>query len=297
MSAGESRSIGWTMDEVLRPTMALYWNMPADAEAIFSINDAVPHPRSFGSSWPPVAGRDVAWSTSRFQIEADAIRAKFPEEARRVVRPREWHHLYRYFDVVDLWHRGAHNLARVLSILCEENEAHRTDIVSDWAYKWLTHEANRKKLSTWDQKSDVMNVLTLKDMKNVGDCGKESLDLLRGALQFWHGIYAPLAIYKRLRDAHAQAQDRGTYSLSSISKPEVLTVTSSHHNPTPGHLIAPFCAHSHYPGPFQLRCPGAYPTDGRHLRLGSTQHLGQFKSSSGRRCAHDCIWNCRCPPR
>ncbi|KAL2023578.1 hypothetical protein VTK56DRAFT_2186 [Thermocarpiscus australiensis] len=214
--------IGWfwgtTSDnqQVPKPVMGFYRHTPADAECIFSDKTSVDRDVNLDRE-------AVAWDDKRLQTEADAIRAKYPREARKLIRPTQWEDLYRYFHVVDLWEQGAWNLWWVLQRLCDENEdrsgrvrsnrkastgqqlqvaprAHAdldfSGVIDDWAYKWCTHGENRRKLSTWDQHCDILNVLTQADWDDIGDCETEALNVLRGALQYWHNVYFSISPVK-----------------------------------------------------------------------------------------------------
>lgn len=182
--------IGWIWDvtsnnmTVMMPTMRMYLAMPPDAQCIFSLSDEVKEPRSFPNAILPDR-EAVAWTAEELQAEADLLRAKFPDEVQRLVRPTEWEHLYRYFDAHDLWFKGAWNLWNLLEHLCMENDF----IVGDWAYKWCTHEEHRHRLRTWDRRVDILNLMTRADWASIGNCGGGALDVLRCELQRWHSYY------------------------------------------------------------------------------------------------------------
>lgn len=296
--------------------MGMYRNMPADAACVFTISDEVPVPRSFPSGWPPINGpRNVVWDSGRHQIEADAIRRKYPEQAQAIVRPSEFHHLYQYFDVVDLWYKGVNNILHVLNILCDENDAAAqraiemadiVDVVDDWVYKWLTHEANRQKLALWDQQSDVLDILTPADRTDVGPCDGEVPDIIRGAFKYWHGTLPkptsdrPESVRVDLPETSA---DDGMYAPHPVSRLQLLTPTSSHHS-LPSSILAPVCALRRWTSPFQLGFAGAPRAHVRHFQRGSTRRLCQHKPLPGfsrardrqwiarQHCRQDCRW-CR----
>jgi len=193
-------SIGWDWGmsangwRIPQPQMGFYWNLPADAPCAFSKNK---DQRCLSRGLAP-KHRAVAWSDVRVRTMATTLRAEHGDKVKTLVRPERWEDLYRSFDTVDLWSEGSWNLWRVLQLLCDENDAaaqsHALDCavcdeVENWAYSWCTHKTNRLKLATWDQKSDILSVLSPSDSKNVSDCPKEALNMLRDALKYWHNQY------------------------------------------------------------------------------------------------------------
>jgi hypothetical protein len=174
--------------------MGFYWNLPADAPCLFSSEKAkrcldplAPRPR-----------RGLAWTDGQVRDRAADLRARYGPTPQTLRRPRTWEDLYRYFDAVDLWDSGAWNLWRVIHFMCDEDElstarAHSDaavfNEVDDWAYDWCTHYENRRRLSRWDQRSDILDVLSQVDADNVRGCSPEALNILRGALKHWYGEY------------------------------------------------------------------------------------------------------------
>ncbi|KAG7291827.1 hypothetical protein NEMBOFW57_001848 [Staphylotrichum longicolle] len=201
---------GWRIPQ---PQMGFYWNLPADAPSAFSKKR---EQRSISRGLAP-KHRAIAWNDARVHAAATTLRAEHGDTVKTLVRPQRWEDLYQFFDTVDLWFEGSWNLWRVLHLLCDENDvaAQRDsldsailDEVERWAYKWCTHKTNRLKLATWDQKSDILSVLSESDSSNVAGCRKEALDMLRGALKYWHGHYKIPVPEQDGSKADAQQLDR-----------------------------------------------------------------------------------------
>lgn len=195
MFSGVSTHLGVTTNkkQVMMPGMSLYTTMPADSKCIFSLNEQVREKRSLQHVLPK---RDaVAWDQARIQAKADAIRKEYPSESKSIVRPVMWEQLYEFFDAHDLYFEGAWNLWAVIKQICNENspdggfDQGQCDIVADWAYKWLTHNANLDQLGTWDKNSDILDILSRQDWGSIGDCGPKALDVLRGEFLHWHCYY------------------------------------------------------------------------------------------------------------
>jgi hypothetical protein len=191
-----------------QPRMGFYWNMPADATCLFSINEDVPEKRRYKRGIVPSRPSD-AWNDHDVRSMAAILRSLHGDKTKTMVRPKVWDDLYHFFDVVDLWTKGAWNLWRALQLICDENEGPpsqpRLDDtaigeVEEWAYAWCTHEQNRTRLGWWDQRSDILHVLSPADSKDLDGCGPEVLAVLRSALLHWHRIYR---IPSQQRDGHA----------------------------------------------------------------------------------------------
>ncbi len=183
-----------------QPHMGFYWNMPADAACAFSSNKKY---RSFerGEIAPH---RVVTLNDNQVHDIATALRASHGHKAQTLVRPQTWEDMYQFFDAVDLRMKGPWNLWRVLHLLCDENDGLMTtsdaetgsdmdpaarDEIEGWAYNWCTHETNRITLGTWDQTSDILQLLSSADSQDIHGCDAQVLDALRDALQYWHDKY------------------------------------------------------------------------------------------------------------
>ncbi|KAL2255648.1 hypothetical protein VTK26DRAFT_2955 [Humicola hyalothermophila] len=236
-------------------TMGIYWNMPADAECVFSICDEVRVKRSIPWSRVPFY-RDVEyWSPQRIQAKANSIRARYPEQARRVVRPTSQIELYKYFDAIDLYTHGAYNLLWVILRLCDENDgivplasqSDRFDVVDDWVYKWCTHAENRRKLGTWNRQGDILDVMTPDDWMDIGVCPKEAVDFARGVLKYWHAFYFGTSpVRSALQDPSDQAS-HGRRSSSGLVEPvmscsRVQNDGTLFHPQPSSHLFLPYIA-------------------------------------------------------
>ncbi|KAJ4298713.1 hypothetical protein N0V88_003745 [Collariella sp. IMI 366227] len=147
----------------------------------------------FGAA--PHHGRQPsAWDEKEIRLAADDYRGAFRADVEQLSRPTIWEDLYKWFDAVDLWEKGAWNLWRVLQFLCDQNEEQQRkyntwDVVDDWAYDWCTSSSNRAALAAWDRRSDIFSILSPADHKNIHDSSPESLNILRGALFYWHSMY------------------------------------------------------------------------------------------------------------
>jgi hypothetical protein len=192
-------SFGTAANEVKmpQPHMGFYWGMPADAPCIFSIHGGVKKPRTYGMlNVPP--RRHYLWPDDQLLEASTLIRCLHGDKAKSIVRPVIWEDLYKYFDPVDLWTRGAWNLWRLLHLLCDENEAQVTTIhmdpdyvneIIDWAYAWCTNINNQAKLRAWNQKSDILTLMSAEDWKNLDGCSVRALTILRHTLGKWHNEY------------------------------------------------------------------------------------------------------------
>lgn len=196
-----------------QPQMGFYWKMPADATCIFSITDQVREKRSFRRGAIPSRSSN-AWMDDDIRSRAAALRSQYGDKTKTIVRPKVWEDLYQYFDAVDLWNMGAWNLWRVLHFLCDENEgpppqsrldAAAIEEIEQWAYDWCTHEQNRIRLGWWDQRSDILHVLSPANLQDLDGYGPEVLTVLRGALMYWHRMYKNPA---QQRYGHAASGER-----------------------------------------------------------------------------------------
>jgi hypothetical protein len=188
-----------------RPPLAFYLFPPADGECLFTLSDEIKTPRVFDRKKNPILPLDIpTWSPLEIQLEANKIRTKHPHLARLVQWPSSWHYLYKYFDSVDLWTKGAWNLLALLEHLAEENEkadkeagyvyedsakSTNFDVVDDWVWKWCSWEENRDLLSTWDRRTDILNLLNAAHWTSIGPISPEDKDKLRNCLLYWHAMY------------------------------------------------------------------------------------------------------------
>ncbi|GAB1311669.1 hypothetical protein MFIFM68171_01879 [Madurella fahalii] len=175
------------------PNIGFYTSVPADAECILSLNAEVPAKRSLGHRLQIQDRPAELWLDWDVEKAARDFRAEYPREVANIVRPTLWEDLYRYFDAHDLWFKGAWNLWHVIQCLCDENEGIRKQIdphdlneIDGWAWRWCTHRENRDRLSTWDQQSDILDLLTQENRNELCGCGSETLDILRRALCYWY---------------------------------------------------------------------------------------------------------------
>lgn len=181
-------------------SMGIYWSMPANAECNFTLCTEVPEKRSIFWGTVPFYRDMHVWSGEQIQARANYIRAKYPEQASKVVRPTSQTDLYKYFDAMDLYINGAYNLLWVILRLCDENDGIAQhidntgcfDTVDDWAYKWCTHGENRRKLSGWDRRGDILDIMTPEDWKSIGNSDNEALNMLRSVLWEWYSKYFAL---------------------------------------------------------------------------------------------------------
>ncbi|KAL2181020.1 uncharacterized protein P884DRAFT_266842 [Thermothelomyces heterothallicus CBS 202.75] len=180
-----------------QPLMGFYWNMPQDAPCILSLPKAR---RCFKRGEIPHGRRGVAWDDDYVCDAAAALRVRRGPKMNTLVRPRTWEDMYQYFDAIDLWNMGAWNLWRVVHFACDENEgapgepspskfAASFEVVDEWAYDWCTHEEHRTRLSAWDERSDILCVLSPAEINHVSCCGIQELSVLRGALRYWSRFY------------------------------------------------------------------------------------------------------------
>ncbi|KAL2169701.1 hypothetical protein VTG60DRAFT_5754 [Thermothelomyces hinnuleus] len=179
-----------------QPLMGFYWNMPQDAPCILSLPKAR---RCFKRGEVPHGRRSVAWDDDYVCDTVAALRVRRGPKMNTLVRPRTWEDMYQYFDAVDLWTMGAWNLWRVVHFACDENEggpgepspskSAAFEVVDEWAYDWCTHEEHRARLSAWDERSDILCVLSPAEINDVSCCDIQELSVLRGALRYWSRFY------------------------------------------------------------------------------------------------------------
>ena len=217
-----------------QPHMGFYWNMPADAPCAFSSDKGY---RSFkrGEMAPH---RIIALDDNQVRGIATELRDSHGHEAQTLVRPKTWEDMYQSFDAVDLWFKGSWNLWRVLHLLCDENDGLMTtsdsemdpemdsdmdqaarDEIEGWAYNWCTHETNRFTLSTWDQTSDILRLLSPADSQDIHGCNSQVLNVLRAALEYWHDKYK--------ESPHPQEDGKGGDFDRSSDMPEVSLTTTT----------------------------------------------------------------------
>ncbi|KAK4042492.1 hypothetical protein C8A01DRAFT_13926 [Parachaetomium inaequale] len=185
---------GLTRDHIRvpQPAMGLYFNIPEDAPCKLSLSK---HRRAFSYA---SSRRNFAWDDDRVRAMVSTLRAKHGPRMDTLVRPKTWEDMYQYFDAVDLWVAGAWNLWRAVHHACDENEGPVAqsppdpavfDEIDQWTYDWCTHEQNRNRLGAWDQRSDILCVLSPTDSQDISDCDVAALTILRGALKHWYRQY------------------------------------------------------------------------------------------------------------
>ncbi|KAL2158401.1 hypothetical protein VTH06DRAFT_4449 [Thermothelomyces fergusii] len=189
---------GFARNDVVipQPFMGFYWNMPQDAPCILSLPKAQ---RCFRRGEVSYGRRSAAWNDDDVRNMVAALRLQRGPKMNTLVRPRTWEDMYQYFDAVDLWTMGAWNLWRVVHLACDENEegAGEPDpsrsaalaAVDDWAYNWCTHEEHRSRLRAWDERSDILCVLSPAEVNDVLCCGIPELSVLRDVLVYWSRFY------------------------------------------------------------------------------------------------------------
>ena len=198
----QQSKVGWNWGRarndvvVPQPLMSFYWNMPQDAPCILSLPKRV---RSFKRGAVPHGRRSTAWDDNRVCETIHHLRKRRGPKMNTLIRPKTWEDMFRYFDAIDLWHHGAWNLWRVIHYACDENERGRDaespsshaalDTIDDWVYAWCTHKEHRIRLSAWDERSDVLCVLSPTDISDISSCNVAELSILRGALKYWHRFY------------------------------------------------------------------------------------------------------------
>ncbi|KAL2269045.1 hypothetical protein VTJ83DRAFT_3891 [Remersonia thermophila] len=170
-----------------QPNMVFYWRMPADAPCVLSLHGSVTAPRTYSRLDVPPR-RHFAWHDDHLRATSTILRRLHGDKTRSMVRPRIWEDLYRYFDAVDLWTRGAWNLWRLIHLMCDENAASPppfhldpdyTYEVMSWAYAWCTDPENRSKLRAWNRKSDILTLMSAKDRENLAGSPVQALAILR----------------------------------------------------------------------------------------------------------------------
>ncbi|KAK0717143.1 hypothetical protein B0T26DRAFT_282846 [Lasiosphaeria miniovina] len=208
--------------------MGFYTKMPADAQCIFTISAHVPVKRWMKHPFKQREIRDWDENQVQIKANL-IRKFHPEHLMEKVAPVEKWEQMYDYFDAADIWSHGAVNLWLAIDYLYHENksieeakgkgkeiakgnvaEAYGQQvgdtmdinppqlanenpegfmIADDWAYKWLTHADNRQKLSTWDQKRDILSIFTANDWNNVAPCSYEYLDVLRRILIHWHPFY------------------------------------------------------------------------------------------------------------
>ncbi|KAK4151338.1 hypothetical protein C8A00DRAFT_36038 [Chaetomidium leptoderma] len=278
-----SSNVGWywgiTDNNMMipQPVMGFYWDIPSDARHSLSANK---ERRSYNRGDVP-ARAIMAWDDDVVREVTAAFRAARGPEMQNLVRPETWDDMYQYFDAIDLWHEGAWNLWRVLHLACDQNDGTAVgslpdptifDTVNDSSYDWCTHEENRNRLANWDQRSDILCILSPADLENINGCTIDALNILRGALEYWHYVFEPAANAERLSDidiaqvsSPTRAQDDNGISLPwlpgrsrrrSNSLPSVSSSITLHdtlpfvYTPNPAVLIVNGTTPSHPHQPF-----------------------------------------------
>ncbi|KAH6628356.1 hypothetical protein F5144DRAFT_654653 [Chaetomium tenue] len=126
------------------------------------------------------------------------------------------------------------------------DDASREEI-ENWGYRWLTAVENRRRLDTWDQRSDILGILPPPDTENIADCDMAALAILRGTLEHWYHHYQTQATQDHLaansdgarNPLPDRAHDDGEINVDTSSTNHRLRSTSAPVPPLPvGHSFA-----------------------------------------------------------
>ncbi|KAI8952187.1 hypothetical protein F4801DRAFT_600329 [Xylaria longipes] len=168
------------------PPVAFFTEIPDNSAAVFSTLFGT---RPFRLVENPTRDREGHyWWAAEIQRVCDELRRNLPDVCRKIVAPRSYWDLYKYFDAYDIYHRGAQNLWNVINTFVFENEYAQSIVENEQKmqaeeyiplFEHLASELLRRpeiqtKLLTWDRErqQDILKLLTAYELQLFKDYEK-----------------------------------------------------------------------------------------------------------------------------
>ncbi|KAI0509608.1 hypothetical protein F5B22DRAFT_318599 [Xylaria bambusicola] len=143
------------------------------------------------------------WWAAEIQKTCDGLRRHMPDICRNIETPRDFWDLYRYFDAIDIYQRGAQNLWNVLMTLIYENDYARevVEVEQKWqteqhlplfkvlAAKLLSKPDMQSALLQWDEgkQPDILKALAPRELqiffKGYNKYPEHFLEAIRGVFR------------------------------------------------------------------------------------------------------------------
>lgn len=186
------------------PPVDFFTQPPRDCAAIFSTGNGT---RPFRFVKDPRYERDGSyWWAAEIQKTCDGLRRHIPGLCRNIESPRDFWDLYKYFDAVDIYERGAQNLWNVINMLVWENNyadqavEHKLKAQTEYnmplfevlSAKLMTKSGIQDKLSRWNQEKqpDILQVFTARELVsafvNYDEYPEHFLQAIRGIMKKHH---------------------------------------------------------------------------------------------------------------
>ena len=176
---------------------AKFYNVPADAPAVFSTRNGIRAKRLLCIPPPaPVVRSDFDQEVKRM---AALLRKELPQVAGLIRNPGSWKDLYYFFDAVDLWVEGAVFLYFVISHISKDNEIaqesyrrmQQNAMIFHYAGNWVANNADH--IAKLPPETDFIALFGHSQKADICRFGVYELDVMKEALRFHHA---------RLREKH-----------------------------------------------------------------------------------------------
>ncbi|KAK8122254.1 hypothetical protein PG984_010924 [Apiospora sp. TS-2023a] len=186
------------------PPMEFFTKAPKRLPAHFSTRmgararrdpDMLPSPRKI-----------TPWTTAQIKQNADTIRTYCFPIFKHISQPMSYHDLHHYWDTVDLWESGVHNLWNVLNHIYWDTQRELPEItaevrvcVEEWAGVQLRSPERQERLLKWDEDEDgydILGVFQPEELKDLDGLDTFWLSLVRDVLKcarghIRRGTYSP----------------------------------------------------------------------------------------------------------
>ncbi|KAI0475776.1 hypothetical protein GGR56DRAFT_674305 [Xylariaceae sp. FL0804] len=156
---------GWNSFWEGEPPVAFFTDPPKHAPAIFSTKNGT---RAFRHVPNPTRERDGHWwHAAEIHVYCDELRHQHFGTCKYIQPVADYWDLYRYFDALEIYEKGAQNLWNVINRLLHQNQYILQDLINDvmpmieeWAVDLLSDPQICKRLADWNP-STFPNVLSV----------------------------------------------------------------------------------------------------------------------------------------
>ncbi|KAK5636883.1 hypothetical protein RRF57_012595 [Xylaria bambusicola] len=186
------------------PPVSFFTQPPKGCAAVFSTMLGT-RPFRFINN-PTYEREGYYWWAAEIQKTCDGLRRHMPDVCRNIENPRDFWDLYRYFDAVDIYQRGAQNLWNVIKTLIYENDYARqvVEVEQKWqmeqhlplfkvlAAKLLRKPDMQSALLEWDKgkQPDILKALGTRELqvcfKGYSRYPEHFLEAIRGVFRKYY---------------------------------------------------------------------------------------------------------------